>query len=320
MMPILTLTTQGEYDICTHHFQRWQTRTSITGGTGRGNVWWAEPPRRFIEIIWCGSLSLNRQLNYVTMTVTNLFDYNRYIQRRNPMTSKWKFTWWRNSNIVHSIRNTRYALLDWWRCSFYVSTITLLAVVVIWTMQLQLKIGKIYELHRTLTLLDLYLRCVFSREICKNWLLSKVFEVQTMTSTLNSKDYVTLQEGSSKRSFNGHWRIKKSCYKSNSRRDTGRRNELAEGGIWWNVAWNEDVSLMLQKTFFWLRVWGSWVMQIDLNKEQLELLSMQYYGMSARPRRRENMQELEEKLYNAQENDLIRTFTTGGLNNDSNWF
>ena len=57
-------------------------------------------------------------------------------------------------------------------------------------------------------------------------------------------------------------------------------------------------------------------MQIDLNKEQLELLKYAILWYECNDEEEERIcGELEEKLYNAQENDLLRTFTTmGGLN------
>ena len=56
-------------------------------------------------------------------------------------------------------------------------------------------------------------------------------------------------------------------------------------------------------------------MQIDLNKEQLELLKYAVLWYECNDQEEERIcEELEEKLYNAQENDLLRTFTTmGGL-------
>ena len=57
-------------------------------------------------------------------------------------------------------------------------------------------------------------------------------------------------------------------------------------------------------------------MQIDLNKEQLELLKYAVLWYECNDQEEERIcEELEEKLYNAQETDLLRTFTTlGGLN------
>ena len=57
-------------------------------------------------------------------------------------------------------------------------------------------------------------------------------------------------------------------------------------------------------------------MQIEVNKEQLELLKYAVLWYECNDEEEERVcAELEEKLYNAQENDLVRTFTTmGGLN------
>ena len=57
-------------------------------------------------------------------------------------------------------------------------------------------------------------------------------------------------------------------------------------------------------------------MQIEVNKEQLELLKYAVLWYECNDQEEERIgEELEEKLYNAQENDLLRTFTTmGGLN------
>ncbi len=57
-------------------------------------------------------------------------------------------------------------------------------------------------------------------------------------------------------------------------------------------------------------------MQIEINKEQLELLKYAVLWYECNDQEEERIcEELEEKLYNAQENDLLRTFTTmGGLN------
>ena len=57
-------------------------------------------------------------------------------------------------------------------------------------------------------------------------------------------------------------------------------------------------------------------MQIEINKEQLELLKYAVLWYECNDHEEERIcEELEEKLYNAQENDLLRTFTTmGGLN------
>ena len=57
-------------------------------------------------------------------------------------------------------------------------------------------------------------------------------------------------------------------------------------------------------------------MQIEVNKEQLELLKYAVLWYECNDQEEERLcEELEEKLYNAQENDLLRTFTTmGGLN------
>ena len=56
-------------------------------------------------------------------------------------------------------------------------------------------------------------------------------------------------------------------------------------------------------------------MQIEVNKEQLELLKYAVLWYECNDEEEERIcGELEEKLYNAQENDLLRTFTTmGGL-------
>ena len=57
-------------------------------------------------------------------------------------------------------------------------------------------------------------------------------------------------------------------------------------------------------------------MKIEVNKEQLELLKYAILWYECNDKEEERIcEELEEKLYNAQENDLLRTFTTmGGLN------
>ena len=57
-------------------------------------------------------------------------------------------------------------------------------------------------------------------------------------------------------------------------------------------------------------------MKIEVNKEQLELLKYAVLWYECNDEEEERIcEELEEKLYNAQENDLLRTFTTmGGLN------
>ena len=57
-------------------------------------------------------------------------------------------------------------------------------------------------------------------------------------------------------------------------------------------------------------------MKIEVNKEQLELLKYAILWYECNDKEEERVcEELEEKLYNAQENDLLRTFTTmGGLN------
>ena len=57
-------------------------------------------------------------------------------------------------------------------------------------------------------------------------------------------------------------------------------------------------------------------MKIEVNKEQLELLKYAILWYECNDEEEERIcEELEEKLYNAQENDLLRTFTTmGGLN------
>ena len=57
-------------------------------------------------------------------------------------------------------------------------------------------------------------------------------------------------------------------------------------------------------------------MQIDLNKEQLELLKYAILWYECNDENEERVcEELEQKLYNAQEEDLLRSFTKmGGLN------
>ena len=57
-------------------------------------------------------------------------------------------------------------------------------------------------------------------------------------------------------------------------------------------------------------------MQIDLNKEQLELLKYAILWYECNDENEERVcEELEQKLYNAQEEDLLRSFTNmGGLN------
>ncbi len=57
-------------------------------------------------------------------------------------------------------------------------------------------------------------------------------------------------------------------------------------------------------------------MKIEVNKEQLELLkyAILWYECNDKEEERICEDELETKLYNAQEQDLLRSFTTmGGL-------
>ena len=57
-------------------------------------------------------------------------------------------------------------------------------------------------------------------------------------------------------------------------------------------------------------------MKIEINKEQLELLKYAVLWYECNDEEEERIiDELETKLYNAQEQDLLRSFTTmGGLN------
>ena len=57
-------------------------------------------------------------------------------------------------------------------------------------------------------------------------------------------------------------------------------------------------------------------MQIEVNKEQLELLKYAILWYECNDEEEERIcEELEQKLYNAQEEDLLRSFTNmGGLN------
>ena len=57
-------------------------------------------------------------------------------------------------------------------------------------------------------------------------------------------------------------------------------------------------------------------MQIDLNKEQLELLKYAILWYECNDKEEERIcEELETKLYNPQEQDLLRSFSNmGGLN------
>ena len=57
-------------------------------------------------------------------------------------------------------------------------------------------------------------------------------------------------------------------------------------------------------------------MKIEVNKEQLELLKYAILWYEGNDENEERVcEELEQKLYNAQEQDLLRSFTNmGGLN------
>tara|TARA_B100000513_G_scaffold155645_1_gene74033 strand:+ start:290 stop:463 length:174 start_codon:yes stop_codon:yes gene_type:complete len=57
-------------------------------------------------------------------------------------------------------------------------------------------------------------------------------------------------------------------------------------------------------------------MKIEINKEQLEILKYAILWYESNDEEEERIvNELEEKLYNAQEQDLLRSFTNmGGLN------
>ena len=57
-------------------------------------------------------------------------------------------------------------------------------------------------------------------------------------------------------------------------------------------------------------------MKIEVNKEQLEILKYAILWYECNDENEEKVvNELEEKLYNAQEQDLLRSFTNmGGLN------
>ena len=57
-------------------------------------------------------------------------------------------------------------------------------------------------------------------------------------------------------------------------------------------------------------------MKIEVNKEQLELLKYAILWYECNDKEEERIcEELEQKLYNAQEHDLLRSFSNmGGLN------